>query len=116
MIGVGADRDAAVGHDNAVVVHRDLNGERRPEAATACIVLARLQDLNRSGRDSFPRNALVLSVQARNPHGHLHGLLVVEPRVDRRLVGSHQIGVGQAARASRALRDVLTGQLEVHAA
>src|SRR4051794_35681540 len=53
---------------------------------------------------------------ARDAHRALERLLVVEPRVDAGLVGALEVDVRQAARAARALGDVLAGELDVDAA
>src|SRR5690606_29890962 len=49
-------------------------------------------------------------------HRDLHRLIVVQARVDLRLVRAREIGLRQTARAAGAFRDVSTGELEMHAA
>ena len=53
---------------------------------------------------------------AADEHRELERLLVVEPRIDRRLVGAREIRVGEAASTAGALGDVLARELDVHAA
>src|SRR6185437_14789693 len=48
-------------------------------------------------------------------HGELQGLLVVQARIDRRAVGPGEVRIREATRAARAFRDVIPGQLDVHA-
>src|SRR5690606_12890585 len=65
----------------------------------------------------FPRAQSVLRAQApADQHRELHRLLVVQTRVDLRLVRAREVGFLEAARAADALRDVVARELEVHAA
>ena len=52
----------------------------------------------------------------RDPHREFEGLLVVEPRIDLRAIGTREIAFDQAARSADAFRDVLARQFEVDAA
>jgi len=54
-------------------------------------------------------------VLAHDQHGGFQRLLVVQAGVDGGTVGTFQVDFGQVARATRALGDVLSGELEVHA-
>src|SRR5262249_1437892 len=49
-------------------------------------------------------------------HRDFHRLLVVQARIDLRLVGAREIRLLESARAADALGDVLARELEVHAA
>ena len=69
-----------------------------------------------SVRYSAIRFFFLAFVQAGDAHRQLQRLLVVQSRIDLRLVGAREIRVGETAGAARALGDVFTGQLEVHAA
>src|SRR5262245_5082226 len=62
------------------------------------------------------RASVVGAQPAADQHRDLHRLLVVEPRVDGGLVSAGEIRLFQAAGAAHALRDVVAGELEVHAA
>src|ERR1043166_2828747 len=62
------------------------------------------------------RPSLAAAQVARDAHGALERLLVVEARVDAALVGALEVDVGQTARAAGALGDVLAGELDVEAA
>ncbi len=67
----------------------------------------------RAGQDGSP--GLVFHF-ACDQEGKLEGLFVVEARIYLGFVGAGQILFGLAARAAKALGDVLAGQLDVHAA
>src|SRR5687768_10580861 len=64
---------------------------------------------NANGVRSWPE-------MARDPERGLERLLVIEPRIDAALVRALEIRLGQPARATNALGDVFTGELDVHAA
>src|SRR5690242_14131219 len=76
---------------------------------------ARSRNAGRSVIASGARSLAAAQV-ARDAHGALERLLVVEARVDAALVGALEVDVGQAARATGALGDVLAGELDMDAA
>lgn len=51
-----------------------------------------------------------------DPHTEFQSLLIIEPRIDLRLVGSGEISVCQASCSTGALGDVVSRQLEMNAA
>src|SRR6202142_4695978 len=53
---------------------------------------------------------------AAHKHSQLDRLFVIEPRIERRVVGALQVAFLQAARAAGALGDILARQLDVDAA
>ena len=55
-------------------------------------------------------------MQSGNAHRDFHGLLIVQARIDGRLVSVRKIAIGQTTRATRALGNILARQLKVHAA
>ena len=52
----------------------------------------------------------------RDPHRELERLLAIEAWIDLRTVGTGEIGIGQAACAAGALRDIVAGELDVNTA
>src|SRR6516225_10547849 len=49
-------------------------------------------------------------------HGELECLLVVQPRIDARAVGTRKVRVGESAGAAGALGNIIARQLDVHTA
>src|SRR5688500_17872878 len=75
-----------------------------------------LETISAVNRNSMNPCDSVCAARTGDAHRQFQRLFVVEPRVDGRAIGPREFAVRQAARAARTLRDVIAGQLEMHAA